>query len=167
MLLTSTHAMNTSGCRPAFAAHLLITRRALADNETDVEVIRQDVGGLEASGAALEQWPLPKECALLVPPLLQRQARALGSHLLILFWSQPYLRCWYRRGALISSCRLAGVAACEVRCGQQRRAVPGELCSAACVCMLLVARRRISRFDAHGGRAHMAQPGSGAHRGVP
>ena len=49
-----------------------------ADNETEVEVIRQDVGGAEAAGADAELSPLPKECALLELPLLQRQVRALS-----------------------------------------------------------------------------------------
>ena len=45
------------------------------DNETNVEVIRQDVGDAELSEATgSEACPLPLECALLAPPLLQRQA---------------------------------------------------------------------------------------------
>jgi len=52
-----------------------------ADNETEVEVIRQDVGVVVVAGAAAaEPFPLPKECALLVPPLLQRQACPQAFH---------------------------------------------------------------------------------------
>ncbi len=66
-----------AGCFRAAPRLTHRARRRRADVDAAVEVIAQQAvppaGG--ATSAAAAEWPLPEECALLTPPLLQRQAR--------------------------------------------------------------------------------------------